>query len=169
VGSFEKGDRGARILKIQTLLQGNPRGLTTGEIARRTGVNPRTTYRDIKALEAMNVPVYEEAGRIAIDPNYFIAPVKFTLREAMALLMGVRLMSRHSDEADPDVADAFSKLAAVLPTPVAEYVHATCARWRRGRPIRYIRGCSRPSRSAGPAARWCASGIRVRITPSSRG
>ena len=125
MGSFEKGDRGARILKIQTILQGNPRGLTTGEIARRTGVNPRTTYRDVKALEAMNVPVYEEAGRIAIDPNYFIAPVKFTLREAMALLMGVRLMSRHSDEADPDVGDAFTKLAAVLPAPVAEYVHAT--------------------------------------------
>jgi predicted DNA-binding transcriptional regulator YafY len=125
MGSFEKGDRGARILKIQTLLQGNPHGLTTGEIARRTGVNPRTTYRDIRALEAMNVPVYEDNRRIAIDPNYFIAPVKFTLREAMALLMGVRLMHRHRDQADPDVADAFTKLAAVLPAPVAEYVHAT--------------------------------------------
>jgi predicted DNA-binding transcriptional regulator YafY len=125
MGSFEKGDRGARILKLQTLLQGNPRGLTTGEIARRTGVTSRTTYRDIRALEAMNVPVYEDDGRIAIDPNYFIAPVKFTLREAMALLMGVRLMHRHTDEADPDVADAFTKLAAVLPAPVAEYVHAT--------------------------------------------
>jgi len=125
MGSFEKGDRGARILKIQTLLQGNPHGLTTGEIARRTGVNPRTTYRDIRALESMNVPVYEDNRRIAIDPNYFIAPVKFTLREAMALLMGVRLMHRHRDQADPDVADAFTKLAAVLPAPVAEYVHAT--------------------------------------------
>jgi len=125
VGSFEKGDRGARILKIQTLLQGNPRGLTTGEIARRTGVNPRTTYRDVRALEAMNVPIYEHQGRILIDPNYFIAPVKFALREAMALLMGVRLMHRHTDEADPDVADAFTKLAAVMPAPVAEYVHAT--------------------------------------------
>jgi predicted DNA-binding transcriptional regulator YafY len=125
MGSFEKADRGARILKIQTLLQGNPRGLTTGEIARRTGVNPRTTYRDIRALEAMNVPVYEDAGRIVIDPNYFVAPVKFTLREAMAVLMGVRLMHRHTDEADPDVADAFTKLAAVLPAPVAQYVHAT--------------------------------------------
>jgi predicted DNA-binding transcriptional regulator YafY len=125
MGSFEKGDRGARILKIQTLLQGNPRGLTTGEIARRTGVNPRTTYRDVRALEAMNVPIYEDRGRILIDPNYFIAPVKFTLREAMALLMGVRLMHRHADQADPDVADAFTKLAAVMPAPVAEYVHAT--------------------------------------------
>jgi predicted DNA-binding transcriptional regulator YafY len=125
MGSFEKGDRGARILKIQTLLQGNPRGLTTGEIARRTGVNPRTTYRDVRALEAMNVPIYEDRGRILIDPNYFIAPVKFTLREAMALLMGVRLMHRHANEADPDVADAFTKLAAVMPAPVAEYVHAT--------------------------------------------
>ena len=125
MGSFEKGDRGARILKLQTLLQGNPRGLTTGEIARRTGVTARTTYRDIRALEAMNVPVFEEQGRIVIDPNYFIAPVKFTLREAMALLMGVRLMHRHSQEADPGVADAFTKLAAVLPAPVAEYVHAT--------------------------------------------
>jgi predicted DNA-binding transcriptional regulator YafY len=125
MGSFEKGDRGARILKIQTLLQGNPRGLTTREIARRTGVTPRTTYRDVRALEAMNVPVYEDKGRILIDPNFFIAPVKFTLREAMALLMGVRLMHRHTDEADPDVADAFTKLAAVMPAPVAEYVHAT--------------------------------------------
>ncbi len=125
MGSFEKADRGARILKIQTLLQGNPQGLTTGEIARRTGVNARTTYRDIRALEAMNVPIYEDRGRILIDPNYFIAPVKFTLPQAMALLMGVRLMHRHTDEADPDVADAFSKLAAVLPAPVAEYVHAT--------------------------------------------
>jgi predicted DNA-binding transcriptional regulator YafY len=125
MGSFEKGDRGARILKIQTLLQGNPRGLTPGEIARRTGVNPRTTYRDVRALESMNVPIYEDRGRILIDPNYFIAPVKFTLREAMALLMGVRLMHRHTDEADPDVADAFTKLAAVMPAPVAEYVHAT--------------------------------------------
>src|SRR5919108_2904400 len=125
MGSFEKADRGARILKIQTLLQGNPQGLTTGEIARRTGANPRTTYRDIRALEAMNVPIYEDRGRLLIDPNYFIAPVKFTLPQAMALLMGVRLMHRHTDEADPDVADAFSKLAAVLPAPVAEYVHAT--------------------------------------------
>ena len=125
MGSFEKGDRGARILKIQTLLQGNPHGLTTGEIARRTGVHARTTYRDIRALESMNVPVYEDRGRILIDANYFVAPVKFTLPEAMALLMGVRLMSRATDEADPDVADAFTKLAAVLPPTVAQYVHAT--------------------------------------------
>jgi predicted DNA-binding transcriptional regulator YafY len=125
VGSFEKGDRGARILKVQTLLQGNPRGLTPREIARRTGVTTRTAYRDIRALEAMNVPVYEDDGRIVIDANYFVAPVRFTLREAMALLIGVRLMHRYSDEADPDVADAFTKLASVLPAPVAEYVHAT--------------------------------------------
>jgi proteasome accessory factor B len=125
MGSFEKGDRGARILKLQTLLQGNPRGLFPREIARRTGVTTRTTYRDIAALESMNVPIYEDDGRIIIDPNYFVAPVKFTLREAMALLIGVRLMHRHTDEADPDIADAFTKLAAVLPAPVAEYVHAT--------------------------------------------
>src|SRR5437660_12727337 len=125
MGSFEKGDRGARILKLQTLLQGNPRGLFPREIARRTGVTTRTTYRDIAALESMNVPIYEDDGRIIIDPNYFVAPVKFTLREAMALLIGVRLMHRHTDEADPDIADAFTKLAAVMPAPVAEYVHAT--------------------------------------------
>lgn len=127
MGSFEKGDRGARILKVQTLLQGNPRGLTPDELARRTGVTVRTTYRDLRALEAMNVPVYEEGRRILIDRNYFVAPVNFTLGEAMALLIGARLWSRYTDEADPDAADAFSKLAAVLPAPVAEYVHATVA------------------------------------------
>src|SRR5438552_8778039 len=106
MGSFEKGDRGARILKIQTLLHGNPRGLTLGEIARRTGVNTRTTYRDIRALEAMNVPVFEDGARIVVDANYFVAPVKFTLPEAMALLMGVRLVQGATGEADPDVAGA---------------------------------------------------------------
>ncbi len=125
MGSFEKGDRGARILKVQTLLQGNPRGLTPTELARRTGVTARTTYRDLRALEAMNIPIYDQAGRILIDRNYFMAPVKFTLGEAMALLIGARLWSRFTDAADPDAADAFSKLAAVLPAPVAEYVHAT--------------------------------------------
>jgi len=40
---------------------------------------------------AMNVPVFADAGRIVIDPNFFIAPVRLTLREAMALLMGVPL------------------------------------------------------------------------------
>lgn len=125
MGSFEKSDRGARILKVQTLLQGNPRGLLLRDIARRTGVTTRTAYRDIRALEAMNVPVYEDGHRIVVDPNFFVPPVRFTLREAMALLMGVRLMHRHTDEADPDIADAFTKLAAVLPAPVAEYIHAT--------------------------------------------
>ena len=125
MGSFEKADRGVRILKVQTLLQGNPRGLAPADIARRTGVTTRTTYRDIKALEEMNVPVYEDDGRILIDPNYFVRPVRFTLSEAMALLMGVRLMHRHTDEGDRDAADAFSKLASVLPPAVAEYVHAT--------------------------------------------
>src|SRR5437588_202765 len=81
-----------------------------------------TPYRDIRALEAMNVPIYEDRGRLLIDRNYFIAPVKFTLPQAVALLMGVRLMHRHTDEADPDVADAFTKLAAVLPSTVAQYV-----------------------------------------------
>lgn len=131
MGSFEKGDRGARILKVQTLLQGNPRGLTTAELARRTGVTVRTTYRDLAALEAMNVPVYDDEGRILIDRNYFMAPVKFTLGEAMALLIGARLWSRYTDEADQEAADAFTKLAAVLPAPVAEYVHATVAQMLR--------------------------------------
>lgn len=125
MGSFEKGDRGVRILKVQTLLQGNPRGLRPSEIARRTDVTVRTTYRDIRALERMNIPIYEADGRVMIDPNYFIAPVRFTLSEAISLLMGVRLMHRHTDKADPNTADAFSKLAAVLPGRVAEYVHAT--------------------------------------------
>src|SRR5438132_13821487 len=97
MGSFEKGDRGARILKIQTLLQGNRRGLTTGEIARRTGVNPRTTYRDVRALEVMNVPIYDDRGRIVIDPDYLIAPVNFTLREPIALQMAGRVMAGSAD------------------------------------------------------------------------
>src|SRR5438105_9478442 len=136
MGSFEKGDRGARILKIQTLLQGNPRGLTTGDIARRTGVNPRTTYRDVRALEAMNVPIYEDEGRIIIDPNYFVAPVKFTLREAMALLIGVRLMHRHSDEADPTSRMRLPSWRRFCRRRWPSTCTRPCARWPSVRPTR---------------------------------
>ncbi len=123
--AFEKGDRGARILKVQAMLQRNPRGLVVPEIARRCEVNVRTTYRDLGALETMGVPVTEQAGRWSIEPGYFLPPVNFGLDEAVALLLSARLMQRYADENAPQVAGAFVKLAAVLPAPIAAYVHET--------------------------------------------
>jgi len=123
--AFEKGDRGARILKVQAMLQRNPRGLTVPEIARRSEVNIRTSYRDLRALETMGVPVTEQDGRWSIERDYFLPPVNFALDEAVALLLSARLMHRYTDLNDPPVAAAFVKLAAALPAPIAAYVHET--------------------------------------------
>jgi predicted DNA-binding transcriptional regulator YafY len=123
--SFEKGDRGARILRVQAMLQRNPHGLSVPEIATRCQVTVRTSYRDLGALEAMGVPLAEEGGRWSIEKDYFLAPVHFGLDEAVALLLSARLMHRYADENDPQVAAAFVKLAAVLPPSIAAYVHET--------------------------------------------
>ena len=57
--AFEKGDRGARILKVQAMLQRNPRGLTVAEIARiiwaACGRDP-SAFR-LKHLESFEVDV----------------------------------------------------------------------------------------------------------------
>jgi predicted DNA-binding transcriptional regulator YafY len=48
---FEKQDRLIRLMRELTLLQANPRGLTSAEIADRMEISQRQAQRDIAALE----------------------------------------------------------------------------------------------------------------------
>ena len=121
-----KRDRLARLLRVVAVLRGNPEGIRPAEIARRAGVSARTVYRDLKALEEeVGVAVWSEGGLWGVVGDEFLPPLKFTLDEAMAVVLSARLMVRYADKYDPDLAAAFLKLQEVLPPPLAEHVNRT--------------------------------------------
>ena len=118
---FEKGDRIVRLLSELRLLQAVPHGLSSRDLAERMGISQRQAQRDIKALEAhLEVPFRIEKGRWVVDRRYWLAPLRFSLAEAMGLLLSARLMVRHAEHGDEFTASAYEKLAAILPEPIRD-------------------------------------------------
>lgn len=123
---FSKQDRLARLIRVAWLLFNNPKGLTIEQIAERVGRTSRTVYRDIQTLDLdLGIPVVKEDGRWRADGKAFLPPLKLTLQEAVALFLGARLMARFADKRDDHILNAFGKLAAILPAPIAQQVDAT--------------------------------------------
>lgn len=125
-GEFTKRDRTARLLGVAHLLYQHPHGLTPQEIANRIGMNVRTVYRDLRALEEeVGVAVWQDGRRFGAERTSFLPPLKLTLQEAVTLFLSTRLMARYQDHRDPHVIAAFNKLASILPQLVAQQVHAS--------------------------------------------
>ena len=100
------------------------RRVTGQEIADRFGISLRSVYRDVKALEESGVPVIGEAGiGYSIMEGYRLPPVMFTQEEAAALLMGVKLTERFTDELTrKQIENALFKIKSVLRAPDREHI-----------------------------------------------
>src|SRR5712691_4515094 len=121
--NFEKHDRLIRLMRELVLFQAQPRGLTTAQIAQKLDVSQRQAQRDIAALESeFHVPFVKQGTRWTLIEGYFLPAVNFTIPEAMAMVVGARLMWRYADRANPFAQAAYEKLAAVLPAPMKEPV-----------------------------------------------
>jgi predicted DNA-binding transcriptional regulator YafY len=121
--NFEKHDRLIRLMRELALFQAQPRGLTSAQIAQKMEISQRQAQRDIVALESeYQVPFVKQGTRWTLIEGYFLPPVNFTLPEAMAMVVGARLMWRYADRANPFAQAAYEKLAAVLPAPMKEPV-----------------------------------------------
>jgi predicted DNA-binding transcriptional regulator YafY len=122
-----KRDRLARLLSVLRVLHAHgDGGVTPKEIARRTGMSPRTVYRDLNALQnEMQVPLWSEDGRWGVQPGAFLPAMRLTLQEAMAVFLAARLMTRYVDRFDPSLASAFSKLEEGLPDALHGHVERT--------------------------------------------
>jgi len=121
--NFEKHDRLIRLMRELALFQAQPRGLTTAQIAERMEISQRQAQRDIVALESeFKVPFVKQGTRWTLIEGYFLPPVNFTIPEAMAMVVGARLMWRYADRANPFAQAAYEKLAAVLPLAMKEPV-----------------------------------------------
>jgi predicted DNA-binding transcriptional regulator YafY len=128
--SFRKRDRLARLLAVASILYSrghSDAGVPVSEIANLTGMTTRTVYRDIRALEdELGMPIFQAGkGRYGIEKKYFLPPLRLSLPEAVVLFLASRLIARWSDEYDQAVVSAFTKLADLLPQPIARHVAAT--------------------------------------------
>ncbi|MGH2427738.1 MAG: helix-turn-helix transcriptional regulator [Candidatus Limnocylindria bacterium] len=125
-----KRDRLARLLSVASILYSRgagDTGVAVTEIAKLTGMTTRTVYRDINALdEELGVPVFQAGrGRYGIERKFFLPPLRLSVPEAIVLFVAARLIRRWSDEYDAAVVSAFTKLADLLPQPIARHVAAT--------------------------------------------
>jgi proteasome accessory factor B len=119
-------DKAARLTKLTHLLFRNPQGLSIRKIARALGISTRQVYRDLDALETMGIPLTEvQRDHYSIIAGYFLPPVHFDLKEAVALFLAARLLARYSDDHNPVVIQALAKLAASLPETIAEHIQRT--------------------------------------------
>ncbi len=87
-----------RLTAIILLLQGGRR--TASEIARRFEVSKRTTFRDIQALCEIGVPIVTESGAhggYTLMPDYSLAPLQLTQREALLLRLALGSISQLAD------------------------------------------------------------------------
>ena len=107
--------KAARLRRLEHLLYNSPAGMRVVDLAERCGVDRRTIYRDLGALEDMGVPVWENDGRYGLERESYLSTVRVNLNEAVALYFAARLLSHHSDEHNPHVVSALDKLAAGLP------------------------------------------------------
>lgn len=124
--SEAKRDRTARLLRVAQTLYQFPQGLPIKRLAELCDVSTRTIYRDLRALqEELGYPIWQEGRLYGLEDGVFLPPLKLTLLEAMTLFLAARLVSRYSDERDPNVESAFGKLAAALPKTVAQHVSDT--------------------------------------------
>jgi len=113
---------------MQLLLYNNRRyGLTEKEIAEDCGVSVKQTKRDLTDLELIvGVPVEEAGnGRLRVKKGHFLPPVHLNMPEVMGFFLAARLLLSHSNVYDPNIESAFSKLIAVVDSPLREEIKDT--------------------------------------------
>jgi predicted DNA-binding transcriptional regulator YafY len=106
-----------RLTAIILLLQGGRR--TAGEIARRFEVSKRTVFRDIEALCEMGVPIVTESGTYGgytLMPDYSLAPLQLTMREALLLRLALSSVSQLADTPFKQERESLlAKMQALIP------------------------------------------------------
>ena len=115
--------KAARLQRIEHRLYNAPRGLRVADLAEYCGVDRRTIYRDLQALEEMGAPIWQDDGRYGIDRESYLSTIRL------------------SDEHNPNVVSALNKLAAGLPDTTISSHMGRVAEIIRARPLRadYVR------------------------------
>lgn len=115
-----------RLVELQHLFWRNSgRPLSSAEIARRLGINPRTARKYLTQMSASGrLPItrQQRAWTLAEDARLEVLPVRFLLEEATAVYLAARLLTHAADEPNPAVGGALAKLASVVPAELRAFV-----------------------------------------------
>lgn len=100
---------------VEELRARAPRRRSARQLAERFEVSSRTIERDLSALQQAGVPIWAEPGRAGgycIDPAHTLAPLGFTVDEALAVAIGLGMLS--SSPFGASAASAMQKVVAVM-------------------------------------------------------
>jgi predicted DNA-binding transcriptional regulator YafY len=119
MASKKKYSQAARVQGIlRTLWTRN--GITIGELAEEFGINKRTVYRDLRALQDSGYPLLSEvvdgAALWSLEPSFKHVPaITFNLNELIALFSSRNLFKAHGFPLNLDLESAFKKITSALP------------------------------------------------------
>ncbi len=121
-------NRTARLRQLEELLLLSQNGLSVAELASLLLVNRRTVYRDIDFLSAQGVPLWQQDGHFGLNRTRYLATVRLSYQEAIALVLAGLLLARNLDERNPHVIDALRHLATTLPDMPSEHLKRAAER-----------------------------------------
>lgn len=90
--------KSSRLFEIIQLLRAAKVPLLAQQMADSLEVSKRTIYRDIATLQAMQTPIYGEAGvGYVMRKGYDLPPINLDVEEAEAIAVGLSLIARTGD------------------------------------------------------------------------
>jgi len=116
-----------RRLKLTLLLQ-QPGGkkLTVDELAKRFDVSRRTIFRDLRALQEIEIPVtWDRYSGYGIMKGYKIPPLMFTSKELATVMVGLSFVKSQVDKHMVEDAQAVQeKIKNVLPGELKDFMNS---------------------------------------------
>jgi predicted DNA-binding transcriptional regulator YafY len=105
-----------RLFAILLTLQ-QKRRVRAQDLARQFELSKRTIYRDLSALNQMGIPIAALPGEgFELVEGYYLPPLMFTENEAIALLLGSRLLAQQAaGSLTQSAASALAKIEVALP------------------------------------------------------
>lgn len=106
-----------RRLKILLMLQSRRKEITINFLADYFKVSRRTIFRDLNALQAIEVPVsYEPGAGYSVPRGYSVPPLMFTPKEIATILVGLSFVKSQQDKKlNEDARAAQLKIHSALP------------------------------------------------------
>lgn len=90
--------KSTRFFEIIQMLRAASKPLLAQDMADTLEVSVRTIYRDIASLQAMQTPIYGEAGiGYVMRKGYDLPPINLDVEEAEAIAIGLSLIARTGD------------------------------------------------------------------------
>lgn len=105
--------RTERLIAMEQLLFHSDAGMRAVELAEACGVDRRTVYRDLTLLNEFGVPIFQKSGRFHLNRKHYLANVRLSFDELLALVLAASAASRRS--VVPHLTSALQKLCDSLP------------------------------------------------------